>query len=341
MNEIRVSLQGVAIIRLWLSPLPRGLFGDCIKKHHQTRWYWVPKTLHQLFPQSSLLCWRAKRGVKARWAPCSTFFGPVRVLKISGHKSNTGFRGLLIFRCRMMHPLFCCIWPPCPWNVTSSPAYLVCWTLQKAYIPLFWKQTTPPSNKTWFAKINEVQLMEDLMSTAHHRRRNSLVKHGFTGQKFTFTTEYWDILGSQPWYPWPFPLRWYLWPQQTSLSQLYMGSTLTFFFLTSPRPPFLFCLFSHLYWKSYTGCKLVKVPWEKGTLWLLFGWTLYLLVYLRWLYCWPFFCMYTMLLAHVACLWEPEGSDNLWIEKTDRKFKKKNAIRITFAGIGPFASTWI
>lgn len=31
------------------------------------------------------------------------------------------------------------------------------------YVPLFWKQTTAPQNSLWLSKINEIQLMEELL----------------------------------------------------------------------------------------------------------------------------------------------------------------------------------
>lgn len=158
-----------------------------------TRWHYTPPAkLHQMFPDSSPLCWRSC-GNKATHAHiwwCCPLIRPfwTEVLNLISKISDVNL-------------------PNDPWTVLihSTKESIVSYkrsliphllNTAKALIPTFWGQSTIPSIKSWLQKVAEVHHLEDITYSI----RATSQRHSLTWApwiKFISSPFYKDIL-TQP-----------------------------------------------------------------------------------------------------------------------------------------------
>lgn len=123
-----------------------------------TRWYRTPSALQKIFPQVSDRCWRCKRGegtmLHIFWEceEIKSFWGMVEetIKDITGVSLGSNPAAFLL--------------NDVPLSVEKYRNSLLkhLLTAAKACIPALWKSTVPPTKFQWWARITEIQQMENL-----------------------------------------------------------------------------------------------------------------------------------------------------------------------------------
>ena len=123
-----------------------------------SRWYRTPVVLNQIFPQVSNLCWRCQKeegtllhifwnceGVKDFWKMVSEVVEEITEMSLGENPATFLLMDI-------------------PISVEKYKTSLVRHLLitAKACIPVLWKSNISPSRPQWFAKITEIQHMENL-----------------------------------------------------------------------------------------------------------------------------------------------------------------------------------